>query len=176
MNQNEQLNRKAELSAIGDVKAILERLRFHASEDPFIWSNALADKAVDNCIKRVIKEFEAGVLTLTDSGYPLLKHIESNATFKHLTDELAVLRSECDKLKAAQQAAVPQVIDKSVTLTGEQLRMAYYFLCPDRDAEQESQELVIQWFEKAHSGAGYYAYYAEYPDEGAMKLEAETPE
>ena len=60
---------------------------------------------------------------------------------------------------------------RHVTLTCAQLREAFMFGAPDKDdQEQLETEMTIQWSDEGHSGAGYYCYYADYPEEGAIKL------
>lgn len=81
------------VSLVSDVKAILERLRFHASEDVSIWSNVEADRGLDRCLKKVVKEFEDDKLVLS-SGYPLLKHIESDTLLNTLTSALSASQEE----------------------------------------------------------------------------------
>lgn len=63
-----------------------------------------------------------------------------------------------------------------VTLTGAQLLRALDFIAPDRetDPQQLENEVSISHGE-GHSGTGYYAYLTDYPDEGAVLLDAEAP-
>jgi len=61
-----------------------------------------------------------------------------------------------------------------VTLTGHELKAALEFLAPDGDPGQLDQTLVIEWWDAAvgrNEEAGYYAWHAEYPDEGCIMLE-----
>ena len=68
--------------------------------------------------------------------------------------------------------AVPEVKHlHRVTLTCAQLREAYQFGAPDEDdQEQLETEMTITWSEEGHSGKGYYCYYSELPEEGAIFL------
>jgi len=60
-----------------------------------------------------------------------------------------------------------------VTLSGHELKAALEYLAPDGDAAQLDCSLVIEWW-PANAGrneeAGYYAWHAEYPDEGCILL------
>lgn len=59
---------------------------------------------------------------------------------------------------------------ESITLTCKELLEVVNFGAPDGDDEQLETEMTIQYSDNGHSGAGYYAYYSEYPEEGAIKL------
>jgi hypothetical protein len=61
----------------------------------------------------------------------------------------------------------------SVTLNGAQLLEALEFVAPDypRDAEQLECEVTIQRG-NGHDGPGLYCWITEYPDEGAIRLDA----
>ena len=76
-----------------------------------------------------------------------------------------------DELAKAQ--AVPEVkLLRCVTLTCAQLREALMFGAPDNDdQEQLETEMTIAWSEDGHSGKGYYCYYSELPEEGAILLD-----
>lgn len=68
-----------------------------------------------------------------------------------------------------------EVLNKSkrvVTLTCSELLEAFQFGAPDgeSDKDQMATEMTIEWLEEGHSGKGYYAYYSELPEEGAIKL------
>ena len=82
---------------------------------------------------------------------------------------------EIDLLKAelAKAQAVPEVkLSHCVTLTCAQLREAFLFGAPDEDdQEQLETEMTITWSEDGHSGKGYYCYYSELPEEGAIFLD-----
>ena len=59
-----------------------------------------------------------------------------------------------------------------VTLTCAQLREALNFGAPDNnDQEQLETEMTIVWANDGHSGKGYYCYYSELPEEGAIFLD-----
>ena len=79
--------------------------------------------------------------------------------------------------QAKAQAVLEIKPSRHVTLTCAQLREAFMFGAPDKDdQEQLETEMTIQWSDEGHSGAGYYCYYADYPEEGAIKLgEAQEP-
>ena len=74
---------------------------------------------------------------------------------------------------AAKAQAVPEVkLSHCVTLTCAQLREAFLFGAPDEDdQEQLETEMTITWSEDGHSGKGYYCYYSELPEEGAIFLD-----
>lgn len=76
-----------------------------------------------------------------------------------------------DDLAKAQ--AVPEVKPShSITLTCAQLREAFMFGAPDKDdQEQLETEMTIVWSKEGHSGKGYYCYYSELPEEGAIFLD-----
>lgn len=63
-----------------------------------------------------------------------------------------------------------------VTLTCSELLEAFQFGAPDgeSDEDQMATEMTIEWSEYGHSGKGYYAYYSELPEEGAIKLGEEN--
>ncbi len=72
-----------------------------------------------------------------------------------------------------------EVLNKSkrvVTLTCSELFEAFQFGAPDgeSDEDQMATEMTIEWLEEGHSGKGYYAYYSELPEEGAIKLGEEN--
>ena len=69
--------------------------------------------------------------------------------------------------------AVPEVkLSRSITLTCAQLREAFMFGAPDKDdQEQLETEMTITWSEDGHSGKGYYCYYSDLPEEGAIFLD-----
>lgn len=73
----------------------------------------------------------------------------------------------------AKAQAVPEVkLSRSITLTCAQLREAFMFGAPDKDdQEQLETEMTITWSEDGHSGKGYYCYYSELPEEGAIFLD-----
>lgn len=62
-----------------------------------------------------------------------------------------------------------------ITLTGAQLLQALDFIAPDRDADPQQLESEVNIsFGPGHSGEGYYCYCTDYPDEGAIILDAEA--
>lgn len=73
----------------------------------------------------------------------------------------------------AKAQAVPEVKPShSITLTCAQLREAFMFGAPDKDdQEQLETEMTIVWSKEGHSGKGYYCYYSELPEEGAIFLD-----
>ena len=87
------------------------------------------------------------------------------------------LVEQIEELKAKAQAVLEIKPSRHVTLTCAQLREAFMFGALDKDdQEQLETEMTIQWSDEGHSGAGYYCYYADYPEEGAIKLgEAQEP-
>lgn len=98
------------------VKAVLERLEFHAFEDVLIWSNEHASKALLRCLKKTLSEFENGHLVLTNS-YPKLKHFSVDSVVKGLLTTLDQaqerqdsLNKEIDELsdQLAKAKAVPE--------------------------------------------------------------------
>lgn len=75
--------------------------------------------------------------------------------------------------KCSAKAHVPEAKQShSITLTCAQLREAFMFGAPDEDdQEQLETEMTITWSEDGHSGKGYYCYYTELPEEGAIFLD-----
>ena len=75
--------------------------------------------------------------------------------------------------QAAKSQSVPEAkLSRCVTLTCAQLREALNFGAPDNDdQEQLETEMTIVWSDKGHSGEGYYCYYSELPEEGAIFLD-----
>ena len=78
---------------------------------------------------------------------------------------------------ACRELAKPQAVlgvkpSRHVTLTCAQLREAFMFGAPDKDdQEQLETEMTISWSENGHSGKGYYCYYSDLPEEGAIFLD-----
>ena len=63
-------------------------------------------------------------------------------------------------------------VSSSLAINGHQLLEALGLLAPDGSKEQLDQELVLlNGTDKSHSGPGVYAYYKEYPEEGAILLD-----
>ena len=77
----------------------------------------------------------------------------------------------CRELAKAQ-AVLEVKPSRCVTLTCAQLREAFMFGAPDKDdQEQLETEMTISWSENGHSGKGYYCYYSDLPEEGAIFLD-----
>ena len=100
------------------VKAVLERLGFHAFEDVLIWSNEYASRALLRCLKKTLSEFENGHLVLT-SSYPKLEHFSVDSVARGLMTALDQaqerqdsLNREIDELsdQLAKAQAVPEWI------------------------------------------------------------------
>lgn len=72
--------------------------------------------------------------------------------------------------------ADPVSVEPVVTLNGAQLLQALDFIAPDRDTDPQQLEceLTIS-FADGPAGSGYYCYCTDYPDEGAIMLDAEAP-
>lgn len=70
------------------------------------------------------------------------------------------------------QAVLEVKPSRHVTLTCAQLREAFMFGAPDKDdQEQLETEMTITWSENGHNGKGYYCYYSDLPEEGAIFLD-----
>lgn len=74
------------------------------------------------------------------------------------------------------QNNAPVSAEPVVTLNGAQLLQALDFIAPDRDTDPQQLEceLTIS-FADGPAGSGYYCYCTDYPDEGAIMLDAEAP-
>jgi hypothetical protein len=86
-------------------------------------------------------------------------------------DQLAyALRAEL----AAIAAGGAQEPADTVSLTGAQLLEAFQFVAPDHpnDADQLECEVTIQRG-NGHDGPGLYCWITEYPEEGAIRLDAD---
>lgn len=85
-------------------------------------------------------------------------------------EQIAALLAERDAL-----AATPVSAESVVTLNGAQLLQALDFIAPDRDTDPQQLEceLTIS-FADGPAGGGYYCYCTDYPDEGAIMLDAEA--
>ena len=80
--------------------------------------------------------------------------------------------SWCTWQAAKAQAVLEVKPSRCVTLTCAQLREAFMFGAPDKDdQEQLETEMTITWSENGHSGKGYYCYYSDLPEEGAIFLD-----
>jgi hypothetical protein len=108
-----------------------------------------------------------------------LNGAEENIESGVATDMVAVcplaLRRACREL-IERRSRVETTANRSVTLNGYQLRNALEFCAPDNDADQLESEVSIQWGDAGHSGAGYYACCAEYPEEGSILLDDKPAE
>ena len=67
-----------------------------------------------------------------------------------------------------------EVTEPSICLNGYELQNALRFLAPDNEPEQLACEVHIQWVNAGHSGTGFYASEAEYPEEGSILLKNEA--
>lgn len=78
-------------------------------------------------------------------------------------------------MSANTQNNAPVSTESVVTLNGAQLLQALDFIAPDRDTDPQQLEceLTIS-FADGPAGGGYYCYCTDYPDEGAIMLDAET--
>ena len=75
-------------------------------------------------------------------------------------------------LSSKAKAVLEVKPSRHVTLTCAQLREAFMFGAPDKDdQEQLETEMTISWSENGHSGKGYYCYYSDLPEEGAIFLD-----
>ena len=80
-----------------------------------------------------------------------------------------------DAFEAAWQAAKAQsVMEPSIDLNGHDIKRITHFMCYE-DPENLDTEVTIQVFNSGFSGAGLYAWVAEYPGEGGIKL-SESPQ
>lgn len=79
------------------------------------------------------------------------------------------------RLKSPDETKKDGPGNRSVTLNGYQLKAALQFLAPDNDPDQLESEVSIQWGEAGHSGANYYCCMAEYPEEGSIALNDNSP-
>lgn len=99
-----------------------------------------------------------------------------------LTWPISTAKGAIDALDA-WLAATPAAGDESgqITLTAPQLRQALDFVNPDKgDADQQEDRLTIAWAKESTSEgetrpAGLYAWFTEYPEEGAIYLDPEDP-
>ncbi len=73
------------------------------------------------------------------------------------------------------QNSAPVSVEPIVTLNGAQLLQALDFIAPDRDTDPTQLEGDVSiLYGAGHAGSGYYCYLTDYPDEGAIMLDAET--
>lgn len=90
-----------------------------------------------------------------------------------IDDLLNFYDAAADEIGKLQLARAEEAAVGRVTLTGHELKAALKYLAPDGDADQLDQMLVIEWWDAAagrNEEAGYYAWHAEYPDEGCIRL------
>ena len=101
------------------------------------------------------------------------RELAKNQAEKALLEQFEInnkLVEQIEKLKA--QAVLEVKPSRSVTLTCAQLREAFMFGAPDKDdQEQLETEMTIAWSKNGHSGKGYYCYYSDLPEEGAIFLD-----
>lgn len=65
----------------------------------------------------------------------------------------------------------------SVSLVGGDIKAIMDFVVPDADQpDQLETPVTILWFAEGHSGAGYYAFLSEYPEEGCIHLNHDKSE
>lgn len=66
-------------------------------------------------------------------------------------------------------AALRDAVKQSVVLNAPTLREALAYVAPDNSPEQDESEIVLVRGD-GHDGPGLYAYFADYPEEGSIKL------
>ena len=76
--------------------------------------------------------------------------------------------------EAWQAAKAPSVMEPSIDLNGHDIKRITHFMCYE-DPENLDTEVTIQVCNSGFSGAGLYAWVAEYPGEGGIKL-SESPQ
>lgn len=113
---------------------------------------------------------------LDDETNSMYSAFEAGATAQeHISlNEIRAKQREINELKAKLEK-----LEKSksgIVLTCSQLLEAFQFGAPDgeSDEDQMATEMAIKWFNDGHSGAGYYCYYSDYPEEGAIFLGEEA--
>jgi len=92
-----------------------------------------------------------------------------------LTGIRALLATHTPQVDAAIAAGGAQELkEPAVSLTGAQLLEAFQFVAPDHpnDADQLECEVTIQRG-NGHDGPGLYCWITEYPEEGAIRLDAD---
>jgi hypothetical protein len=98
------------------------------------------------------------------------------AGIEHFTEQ-GLARLGDFAIFARQDRVQPDSVrmDGTVTLTGAQLLEAFEFVAPDHpnDADQLECEVTIQNGD-GHDGPGLYCWITEYPEEGAIRLDAAT--
>ena len=75
---------------------------------------------------------------------------------------------------AWQAAKAQSVMEPSIDLNGHDIKRITHFMCYE-DPENLDNEVTIQVCNSGFSGAGLYAWVAEYPEEGGIKL-SESPQ
>ena len=75
---------------------------------------------------------------------------------------------------AWQAAKAQSVMEPSIDLNGHDIKRITHFMCYE-DPENLDTEVTIQVCNSGFSGAGLYAWVAEYPEEGGIKL-SESPQ
>lgn len=126
-----------------------------------------------------------------------LKYLQRHyvGQLENARDRIVSLGGQCDSVETMERgdphlrqvreviASVEATPDETlaprqVTLSGYALKAALEFSAPDMTPEQLETEVNIQWGDAGHSGSGYYACIAEYPEEGSIMLPegAEPPE
>ena len=73
-----------------------------------------------------------------------------------------------------QAAKAQSVMEPSIDLNGHDIKRITHFMCYE-DPENLDTEVTIQVCNSGFSGAGLYAWVAEYPEEGGIKL-SESPQ
>ena len=76
--------------------------------------------------------------------------------------------------EAWQAAKAQSVMEPSIDLNGHDIKRITHFMCYE-DPENLDTEVTIQVCNSGFSGAGLYAWVAEYPEEGGTKL-SESPQ
>ncbi|MGB8696134.1 hypothetical protein [Acinetobacter sp.] len=130
-------------------------------------------------IQKEIELFEEILLANPDFDEALLSKDENNDyEDSSIADQLGFFQAgievaEREARMGAKAQAAPEVKPShSITLTCAQLREAFMFGAPDKDdQEQLETEMTIVWSKEGHSGKGYYCYYSELPEEGAIFLD-----
>ena len=74
--------------------------------------------------------------------------------------------------QAAKAQAVPE---PSIDLTGHDIKYITNFMCYE-DQDNLDTEVTIQKCKSGFEGAGLYAWVAEYPEEGGIKISANSQE
>ena len=135
-----------------------------------VWQAAKAQAVPAGFVLMPIKPTETMVMAV-------VKEHEGDAFLPYSLYDAYVKQAMIEAQEPSKAQAVLEIKpSRHVTLTCAQLREAFMFGAPDKDdQEQLETEMTIQWSDEGHSGAGYYCYYADYPEEGAIKL-GETQE